>query len=180
MDISNWPMDKIMQLPDSAFGTKFSVFISGNANAAATVFFISDFALPDRCVLWEVSIAIREQANISSFHASNVSLKLGTQAITTNAQAAALEDLLTGMNENIGGARFVRGTVLLTRLRLPLSPQGRKVVAVLHNTILLPATMVVGLVFSAIPTEIPDCYAGFPEEKFDEMIRLLRIGVKIR
>ena len=100
MDISNWPMDKIMQLPDSAFGTKFSVFMSGLAAAAATTFFISDFALPDRCVLWEVSISIREQANISSFHASNVSLKLGTQAITTNAQAAALEDLLTGMNEN--------------------------------------------------------------------------------
>ncbi len=65
-------------------------------------------------------------------------------------------------------------------MRLPVLAQGRKLVAQVIFLVPQEVHFSISLVFSSIPREIPDYYAGFPEEKFDEMIRLLRIGVKIR
>ena len=180
MDISNWPMEKIMQLPDSAFGTRFSIIMSASVIGPVTTVFTLSIALPDRCILHELSIGSTVQSSGLSSVLTDCSLSLGGSLPASVTEFDLLEPLLTGIEEKLFGSKIMRPPLHLTRLHLPVLAQGRKVVLRVHVIPPFVSQLSVGLVFSSIPNEIPDFYAGFPEEKFDEMIRLLRIGVKIR
>ncbi len=180
MDISNWPIEKIMQLPDECFGSRWPVLFSNPVGVRAVEYFLSELSLPDRCVLWGLQYMTFPD-NTDLYSAIGLyAFRLGTQVVTTDSEFNALENLLPDVGELFGGVRIFRDMLGFPSLRLPVNAQGRKVVLRIENRLLQTLNFSCALVFSGIPREIPDCYAGFPEEKFDEMIRLLRIGVKIR
>ncbi len=54
MDIRNWPLSQIMQLPDAAFGRRWPVGLAYAFAGAGAEFDISEAALPERFVIWEV------------------------------------------------------------------------------------------------------------------------------
>ena len=178
LDISKWPISRIMQLPDDCFGTKFPIIFSGSITSGPSKFFTSELSLPDRSVLHSVEVM-----NISNTPGTVggrifLSLALSTNTVVTDAQFAALDNLLPGIDEIQAGARAFRCPISCRMMRIPVPAQGRKVVARVRFIPAQEVTFVICLVFSSIPAEIPDFYAGFPEDKLDEMIRLLRLGVK--
>lgn len=56
MDISKWPLNKIMQLPDWCFGRRWWVGTYIGTAADAASYFLIEESVPDRFVLWDVLI----------------------------------------------------------------------------------------------------------------------------
>ena len=169
-----------MQLPADAFGTRFSVIMGARQAGPFVTFFLSNIALPDRCILHELFIGSTAMRGTFSSQQTDCSLSLGSRVPANLTEFSLLDPLLTGIEEGASGVKILRPPLHLTRLRLPVLAQGRKVVLRAHVIPPFISEISVGLVFSAIPTEIPDFYMGSPLEQWDELIRLMRIGVKIR
>ena len=178
MNISKWPMEKIMQLPDAAFGTKFPVIFSAMVSLGATEFFTSESSLPDKCVLHEIWLSTGGQVTTGEHGSIQASLALATGVIDSDTKFRLTEPLLPFLSDRVSSIDNFRPEFHLTRLRMPIIAQGRKVVLRAQENGGEPTIFSCGLVFSSIPNDIPDLYAGSPEDKFDEMIRLMRIGVK--
>lgn len=52
MDIGNWPINKIMQLPDWCFGRRWFIGLRVSAGGTAAAYAISEERMPERCVVW--------------------------------------------------------------------------------------------------------------------------------
>lgn len=169
-----------MQLPDDAFGTRFKIYVSNNQNVPGFSYAISALALPEQFIIWELSVFFVGTAAGEV----KVRIAMGDRAPANPDEMTALQQLIPGFGELISSGRAVivgsTGRYDFKRLKIPVVAVGRKIV--IETVAWTPAfgRAVVDLTISSIPKEIPDFYAGFPEDKFDEMIRLLRIGVKIR
>ena len=157
MDISKWPLNKIMQLPDHCFGRRFSIILGGRVDTGVTTFLLSELALPDVCVLHEISFHGSAEGLDRSIPSFQASIKLSDQVFVLAADVALLDDLLTGVDERMAGVAYVRSPLHLTRLRLPIFAQGRRVLARVHESLSVAGYFSLGLVFSSIPKEVPDC-----------------------
>lgn len=159
MDIRNWPLERIMQLPDHFFGRRFMFQMYVNVTVGKEAWDISELALPDRCVLWEMSWGVIA-ASVTLFDA--VRFALGDKVPASAAEFDALEQLLplagTRPAARPGFRFFDRyNQVSVTSLRMPISAQGRKVIMEVYDETGTTLPVVAHLVFSSIPTEIPDC-----------------------
>ena len=56
MDISKWPVDKIMELPDWCFGQRWWVGVNVGTSLAEAVPFLIEESVPDVFVLWDVLV----------------------------------------------------------------------------------------------------------------------------
>ena len=180
MDISDWPMERIMQLPDHLFGPRWLVGVGVITLFGTPQIRISNAGLPERSVIWSVQcVAVPVTLNKVS-----MGFRLGNVLPGSVTEFNRLEPMF-GTMEIVPGARSLFTVPLgsaidYTRLRFPVMTGGRRLVVLFNSPDPEITDAQASILISSIPREIPDLYAGFPEEKFDEMIRLLRIGVKIR
>lgn len=180
MDISKWPLDKILQLPDSCFGARFTISFSVQLGVAGSTYLMSSLALPDRAILWEISARSQWILTPGGAASTIFALALGEKLATSATEFDAMEPLFPSVPEILGTTKVMRMPISLSQMRMPVHAQGRRVNAYLQNGGNDLVSLSVNLVFSAIPNEIPDLYEGHPKEQWDELIRLMRIGVKIR
>lgn len=156
MDIRNWPLARILQLPDWCFGRRWPIMLRLELGVAATGYLISDMALPDRCVLWEViikSIAVNA-AQVSG--RAEVQVALGDQ-LPAGATAAAIFAAYENMFPGVEGLRNAIPSIgRLSKLRTVYHAQGRRVVVFFDNRSTQTRDFIVVMVFSSIPTEVPD------------------------
>lgn len=156
MDIRNWPLDRIMQLPDCCFGRKFLVCLSALSKNSVAAFDISEVGLPERCVLWELSFWV--DGNISGNDWFR--LALGDQLPTTAAQVDALEPLIFGLGRQGAEPKrlLIRREQSLIRftLRMPIAAIGRRPVLHYFTTVSIDSFLYVVLLVSSIPKEVPD------------------------
>jgi len=61
-DVSKWPLDKIMQLPDWCFGQRWWVGTYIGTVAATVSYFFIEESVPDNFVLWDVLVAVNGHA----------------------------------------------------------------------------------------------------------------------
>lgn len=180
MDISKWPIEKIMQLPEACFGRKSVISFSPQYLFLGTSYLMSSLALADKAVLWEMSVFANGVSFPGGSASGAFSFAFGDKVPASAAEFDLMEPLIFGLNEVLSTTRVMRVPVEFHNMRYLVKPQGRKVVGYFQNASNDLMNFSANLVFSAVPREIPDFYAGFPEDKFDEMIRLMRIGVKFR
>jgi len=157
MDVRDWPINQIMQLPDHCFGRRFSQIFRLTELTDTTKFYIHHLALPDVCVLWELwawNFAHYDQLTETWLDTIRFRLALGDVLPITGPQFAALEEIPLGA---YGVDEYLGSCLHLTRLRLPVIAQGRRVVVA--GTAILPSDALfnLALVFSSIPNEVPDC-----------------------
>ena len=157
MDIRNWSLDQIMQLPDSVFGNRFLVSVQSHIGAAGTVWDISEIPFPERFVIWELHVSV------SRVGVENVWCRIafGDQLPTTTAQMDGLEPVFNGLGMQGAGPRQIFVTsltpIILTRLKIPKQATGRRLVSEFGGTGPGAGYCTVSMVVSSIPREIPDC-----------------------
>ncbi|MBA7690503.1 hypothetical protein ES703_99032 [subsurface metagenome] len=157
MDIRNWPLDRIMQLPDCCFGRRFVVSCIVQAGDAAPAWDISEIPFPEKAVIWELVITMKGVSQ----EIDTIRLVLGDALPTTKAQVDALEPVFAGLGLQGPSPRLIHigwiSLLNLRRIRLPILAAGRRLI--LEATGLNGKTpiMTVALVVSSIPTEVPDC-----------------------
>ena len=162
MNIQNWPIDKIMQLPDCVFGRRWEIIFAHNFIAPAVEYRISDLGLPDVCVLWEIHTWQQEITTGAAGIWAYSSLALGDQLPATAAEFLSLESLLSGCQEVVAGVEIIRGVMHLTKLRKPVEAQGRRVVVSMTSVQAGAFDIGIGLVFSSLPKEVPDWLISGP------------------
>ncbi len=157
MDIRNWPLDKIMQLPDNLFGQHWPVGISVFHETELLLYDISEMALPEVMVIWEMNY-IYCQATLG---AGECSLALGDVLPTTDAQFDALEPLFRDLGQLVFPRRHlvaqaVGGTRRMN-MRKAVHTAGRRLVGRFEFAGPLTQWGQAYLVISSIPKEVPDC-----------------------
>jgi len=156
MDIRNWPMNKIMQLPDCCFGRRWPIVFTGWNTVALYALYISEIGLPDKCILWELWLSALGTEPGWVLEDMSLTLSLGDKLPATLLEFRALENMFPEADEIEDTERLLRPNFHLTNLRKPYHSQGRRVVLKATSTRMIGTVWSVGLVFSSIPTEVPD------------------------
>ena len=156
MDIRDWPMDRIMALPDYCFGRRWTIGLGVEGTVVETIYNISDAALPDIFVLWEFSAIVP-----AAFTALvQIEIRLGDQLPLVAADFEAMELLLPGVENSAGlrSAYTIIGTTdrAIRGLRIPVKAQGRRIVVAFNGLWAGDWAAEIDLVISSVPKEIPD------------------------
>lgn len=156
MNIRDWPVDRIMQLPDHCFGRKIIVSCAPQAPGNDTGWDISEIALPERAVLWQFSCwSVYSTSENDSFR-----LALGDQLPTSTVMMDALEPLFPGFGLQGPGPRKIwmaqYGAPILFDFRIPLMSGGRRLVTEMTTIGAVAKDMIITLIVSSMPTEVPD------------------------
>ncbi len=157
MDIRQWPLNRIMQLPDHCFGRRWVVGNSEYLEAAAVRWRLLPSGLPEKFVIWEVHLKLQsdDETNGSFF------VSLGDVEPTSSAEFNALERLFSGLT--MAGTRpgymYVSNytPVDLVNLKYPVDGAGRRFVLEIEQGAATSRVAIQQFVISAIPTEVPDC-----------------------
>lgn len=157
MDISNWPIGRILQLPEHFFGRKFPVSCATVMFDVAPAWAISQLALPERCVLWDLLF----WEAWPEFYCTGWRVALGDQLPTVAAEFDVLEALLPRVGAERPGAYRLEAQVYsiirLGPMKVPIAAAGRRLVCEFTGTEAKETQALVIGIFSSIPREIPDC-----------------------
>lgn len=156
MDIRNWLVDEILQLPDCMFGQRFPIFCSIDEQSGSATWDISEVALPEKCVVWFFSLQSWSNATTTP----TIRLALGDQIPTSAAMMTALEPLMMGLGLQGAEPRDLMCPLATYELRLPMKkviePSGRRLVLEVTGQVLKHTEVRVALIVSGIPREVPD------------------------
>ena len=157
MNISDWPLGRIMQLPDYVFGRRYmiSAFVFGIG--VARQWDISELAFPETAVIWEVHMYCAKKTDSNQ----GIRLALGDQLPTTEAEFRAMEPLFNGLGQDGPGPRSIPmdlyRAIAMRRLKIPVRTAGRRLVLEIGIGPASTDWASVILVVSGLPKEIPDC-----------------------
>lgn len=157
MNINQWPLGQIMQLPDHVFGQKWIVACELSQQTGSETWDISEIAFPEVAVFWQIGLYTYNKSTTPI----DFTVALGDQLPMSLAMINSLEPLVPGlglqgaeprdiMNPHEAGqcvmdCKYVRQTA------------GRRLVLGMDTITLQYATVRVWVVCSSIPKEVPDC-----------------------
>jgi len=156
MDISSWNLNKIMQLPDWCFGSRWWVGEYLGEAGGGFDYAGGTEALPHRFVVWGVLTSARSPACLEAIR---LSIRLGGSPATGAAMAKAQRRLLDGISEpDIVYELYVNpnGTTWIGCNRQLVEPSGARLSIISNGDQVIAYEMTVGVLISAVPTEIPD------------------------
>ena len=161
MDVRNWPIGHIMQLPDHCFGQRFPVGVELIVGGGVTEWDMSEMCLPEKFVLWYVSIYWQAWSASSG---STLRLALGDQLPTTTGMMDKLEPLLHGIGDQGMEPRVLRSYQYTGHEGFPLRKlypsMGRHLIGEVVSAGGATSHVRVILTVSSLPTEVPDCILG--------------------
>jgi len=156
MNIQNWGIGRIMELPDWCFGRRFMVSCALDLAAATRAWDISEVALPEWCVIWELFIV-----GTGDFGKEiSVRIALGDQLPAVVAVFDALDPLFMGLGVQGAEPRYlnVNGVreLSMRRLRMPVAANGRRLVIEGLTPEAKTGSLFVAIIVSGVPKEVPD------------------------
>lgn len=156
MDISRWNPNQIMQLPDWCFGNRWWVGEYMGSTTGVCYERIGEELLPQRFVLWGILVCTRSP---SCAEAMRLSIRLaGSVPPSVDAwkkSSRLLGDISTApilfeLYTNPNGLDWIGGIKQL------VEPNGRRLALISSGDQSNAYEMTVGLLISAVPTEVPD------------------------
>jgi len=158
MDISEWPIEHKLMLPEWCYGQKFPVSVAWQAAAWGTdVKDISEDSYPAECLLWEIIICTQRVTTTDCY----IRLALGFQLPENEAGMMELEPLIRGFGVTGPEPRKIttqnNNYIERFRLRRYLVTGGRRLIVYVR----IPTTANVGIghvitIVSSIPKKVPD------------------------
>lgn len=155
MDIRGWPLDRIMQLPDCCFGSRFLVTCSVATGTGGNAHNMSAIALPEWCVLWEIHGSQRKRNVFNANIGFHFILGLRDQVSTNYAQLMESGLLFPHCGYFVTDHYSMTGNIHVTKLKYPIHAGGRRVVTYFVNDG-DGDVLQIEMVFSNMPTEVPD------------------------
>ncbi len=155
MHINDWPVDRIMQLPDECFGRREILQLAVDLTDAGSVWAINPAGLPDRMVIWEVNVAARAVVVVTI----HVGLALGDLLPDTDAKYDALELVFPNVISSDGdrGEFEVSSDAAfdISNVRFPVVVSGRRLIAKFTRHQGNATEGVIVVTYSSIPNEVP-------------------------
>lgn len=156
MRTDNWPLDRIMRLPDWCFGRRY--WVGGYCGATGgTVFYnMSEENLPDKFVVWGVFISCRSPCCLEAIR---LTMRLGDHVPVDVADTNAMERLFKNISApNITYEFYVtpNGVVWVNAQRQLIESAGRRMCFVVNGDQTIEYEMTIGVQISSMPKEVPD------------------------
>ena len=162
MNIEHWPIGRIMQLPDCAFGRRFVISMTVFAETGGTAWDISEIALPERCVIWEMT----SQTHTTLINVDSFRLALGQVKPATVAEFNELEPLINGLGKPGPEPRQIihngYTTLQIRHLKMNIESKGQKTVLEMTAIDATSAMLMIMMVISGVPREVPDWMISGP------------------
>lgn len=157
MDIRKWGLDQVMMLPDSCFGRRRLIILSGSGKTGAPAFDICETGLSERMVVWGIAGWHLGGALVRGY----IEFRLGDNLPVTIAEFRNFE----GMFPEMITPALVRNTLCwVATINLPWLPMrrpyitsGRRIVVALTVSGLAAEEVYAAILISSVPTEVPDC-----------------------
>ena len=162
MNIENWPIGRIAQLPDWVFGRRWPIALGQNAINTATVWDITEAGLPDRTMIWE--IVLNSPGSVDAV--AIVGLRIGEMIPATVAEFTGLQPLFNDVVDHTGARSSMimqpGSATALRMLRVPVELQGKKIIAQFTTASETDNAVQILMVISAVPKEVPDWILSGP------------------
>jgi len=156
MRMDNWPLERIMRLPDWCFGRRFVISATASGVNGALAWDISELSFPEVCVVWSFTFWLRRD----DFDIETFRVALGTQLPVAAAMMNALEPLIPGLGIQGAAPRQILmssyGAATILTLRTPLETGGRNLVIEGTPSAAKSGSATGALVVSSMPREVPD------------------------
>jgi len=156
MRTDDWPMDRIMRLPDWCFGRRWWIGVYCGEVGGGVAYFISQEQLPDKFVVWGVLICTRSP---SCLEAMRVTIRLGDHVPVNIADVIAMERLFKGISTPGIAYEFYtdsNGVDWIPAERQLVESAGRRLAIASNGDQAIAYEMTVGVLISAMPKEVPD------------------------
>jgi len=156
MDIRKWPIDKIMQLPDWCFGSRWQIISSRDVAADTTDEWLAKPSLPEYIVLWRIAVTGYVNGGVRNI----VKFAIGDHEPASDAEFDEFERIFKGDLENAvaeGGIMLHNYVALDLRMRMPIHSMGRNFAVQFTNGHETGwSNPVFSFEISSFPTEVPD------------------------
>lgn len=156
MKIDNWPMDRVMRLPDWCFGRRWWIGEYMGSGTGVVYYRLGEEELPDKFILWGVLIACRAP---SCLEALRLTIRLSDHTPANVADANTMERLLKGISIPTITYEFYPNANAVTWIgceRQIIESSGRKLAMVSNGDQAIAYEMTVGVLISSMPKEVPD------------------------
>ena len=157
MNISDWPLGQIMDLPDHCFGRRFLIGCCCRGGGQSESWDIAEVPFPEVSVIWNLYIQSSVKMNVDN----GIRIALGDQLPTSALQMDRLEPVFYGLGVQGPGPRHILvegyGNLIDVPLRMPIRTAGRWLCCELGVGPATTEWVNCILTVSSIPREIPDC-----------------------
>lgn len=156
MDIRSWSPNQVMQLPDWCFGSRWWVGEYMGGTNGVIAYKSGGELLPDKFVLWGILTSAKSP---SCLEALRLTIRLAGSAAASVAAAKAQDRLIDGVSvTDILYELYVNqnGVTWIGDIRQLVEPNGRRLSLVSNGDQAITYEMTVGILISAVPTEVPD------------------------
>lgn len=157
MDIREWPLSKIMQLPDHCFGERRLIAVGSGATGAGQWFFMCPDQLGNRFVIWSIAAHVQSSDAVKRY---GLWLSLAQEVPANYDEFVELEPVFNNYAStkfDVVGIRLTGSqTLFIGGLKHPVFANGRKI-CMFFFTGAETWDIGVQLVISTIPNEVPDC-----------------------
>lgn len=156
MDIRDWPLDKIMQLPDWCFGRRWWVGENCWEPEGKNFYVIGSEELPDKFVVWGILISCECAIAALSIR---LTIRLGDNVAALTADPKVYDRLLKGISSPRVVFEFfvdVNHTTWINCEREIIESSGRRLAICVAGDQVNSYEMTVGVLISALPKEVPD------------------------
>ena len=165
MDIRNWPINKVMQLPEHTFGRRFVVGLCALSAGENPAWDIAEAPLPERCVLWEVRTILDTTNNVIEHFRLGLAMRIPLSVAQMNEAEPLLASVGRQGPEPREIVHFNYTELHLNRLKIPFESGGRKPVLEVVSAGAGSGQIQVFLTFSSFPSEVAEWLVLGPGSK---------------
>lgn len=156
MNVRNWPLGALMQLPDCCFGPRWPIGVDMSLAGAAIAVQMSVGVFPDKAVIWEVLLD-SDCKEVGHFY---LLMAFADHENYTIGEVYTLPPVLRGLyrrGEPNGLFEFdTYARIALRNLKMPVETQNKHLLVVLRNIDQITTRLRVWITVSSVPTEVPD------------------------
>jgi len=156
MNIDNWPLDRIMRLPDWCFGRRWWVGHTLGIGTGLGSYAISDEQLPDKFVVWGIYVST---LCANCLQALQLTMRLGDHLPADLADAITMERLMKGVaiaTTNFELKVEQNGVTWIHAERMIVESAGRRLCFAATGDGTIEYEITAGVLISALPREVPD------------------------
>lgn len=156
MRIDNWPMDRIMRLPDWCFGRRWFVGTYQGSVNGTVHYNISAEQLPDKFVVWGAFMSCMSP---SMLQALRMTMRLALQAPVSVETTRVMDRVFKDISEPNIVYEFAcpqNGCFWLKAERTLIESAGRRLVVVTNGDAAIAYEATAAIQISALPKEVPD------------------------
>ncbi len=156
MDVSRWPIDRILQLPDWCFGRRWWVGEYMGSTQGRAMYRIGEENLPDWFVVWGILISCNSPACLQ---AMRLTMRLGTILPTEPTDVNGMDRIFDGISKSKITYEFYANPNAVTWInaeKIIHESRGRRLVLIANGDQTIAYEMTAGMLISSIPREVPD------------------------